>query len=76
MEMMGVTIARCCCVVFVNRQGLNVRSIVKITLKNTKSFKKICQNTAFVGQLNTLRASLMAIFYYRLLILDYSIEEH
>lgn len=43
-----------------------------------EKYKKlqICQNTAFVGQLNTLLASLMAIFYYRLLILDYSIEEH
>lgn len=39
MEMMGVTIARRSCVVFVsNRQGLSVRNIVKITLKNAKSF--------------------------------------
>lgn len=37
---------------------------------------RICQNIRFVGQLNTLLASLMAIFYYRLLILDYNIEKH
>lgn len=67
---------RQCCVVFGrNRQGLGVRGIVKITLKNTKKLQ-ICQNTIFAGQLNTPLALLMAIFYSRLLILDYSIKKH